>query len=271
MSNLTCPHCGRPVGVTLRPGPGSAPIRAAWRGKAAFEMTAPWESEPPQLSGGGEYHRQAPARAASLESDVLVPLAQAGATGVVVALAGGVVAIWLRWPWWWPVAGGCLSMATAWLMLLGAHRRLLWIYETVSEAVEAVKEEREPKSEQVLVELYQRTDNQNRVQARRFELPPGVTVRAFRDWARDVAGGRSAARAQWVGPGRPFSRDSYDQFSQAMEKLGILANVPGKGRQVTAGGRHLLARWLSEGGQAGPAGVDLDGPIEGAGNLSFIE
>lgn len=86
-----------------------------------------------------EVETSTPARAASFQSDVLVPMCQAGVTGgllgaVVTAaaliLAPGLdahpVALW---------AGATLAIVTvAWLALLVDHRRLLWAVERLINA-----------------------------------------------------------------------------------------------------------------------------------------
>jgi hypothetical protein len=206
-------------------------------------MAAPWEKPGPQQPFT-EYSRQQPARPASVESDVVVPLLQASATGVAVAVLSIPFTIWMRWPWWLPLAIGAGTTTVVWLVLLGAHRKLLWAIETVSNAVEEIRAAPEP----ITVQMRYHDDTEALRQIRRFDLPEGVTLRMLHDWARAVTSGvRTPARSSWVGRGRPFSRDQYDAFCEAMEQAGILSRT-GQGRQLSNGGRHSLERWAAGGG-----------------------
>lgn len=82
------------------------------------------------VADAGAFERETPARAADLRSDVLVPLCQAGISGLIAGAlwAGGA---WLLGADFWLVFvasagifGGC-----AWFILLRDHRRGLWARE----------------------------------------------------------------------------------------------------------------------------------------------
>jgi hypothetical protein len=195
-------------------------------------------------AGPVEATRSAPARPATVESDVIVPLFQSFATGAAVAIPTVGLTIWLHWDWYVPLVAGGVTVTIAWLQLLGAHRRLLWIVETVSNLVEGDPTPAQP-AQPVTMEV--KHEEAGRIGRMQFvDLPQGVTQDQLIDWAGSVvAGAKSPARSNWQGSGKPFSRDTYDLFTRAMVEAGILATIPGKGNQLTVGGRHALKSLLN--------------------------
>jgi hypothetical protein len=134
------------------------------------------------------------------------------------------------------VAAG-VTVTIAWLQLLGAHRKLLWVVETVSDLVEG-----DPASAPASVTMEVKHEEAGRIGRMQFvDLPVGVTQDQLIDWSAAVVDGvKTPARSNWVGSGKPFSRDNYDLFTKAMVEAGILVTIPGKGNQLTVGGRHAL-------------------------------
>jgi hypothetical protein len=80
-----------------------------------------------------EAHRTSPARPASTESDVVVPLLQSLITGVIVGLpAGTLITLVCRWPWWSaPAIAVGVIIPAVWLHRLSAHTRALWTVEKI--------------------------------------------------------------------------------------------------------------------------------------------
>lgn len=240
MNTCLCPYCNQAIIVRLHKTRSSQ----SWEVNQGyvFNSAGPWSEE---MSGQGqgaiEATRTTPARAATLESDVLVPLAQSLATGLAVAVPSIGLTIWLEWSWYAPLAIGGFTTTITWLQLLGAHRKLLWIVETVSNLVDSPEPETtSPKPKPISLEVkHEEAGRINRMQF--IDLPQGVTQDQFTDWALAISNGiKSPARSNWAGSGKPFSRDTYDLLIKAMVQAGILANWPGKGYQVTNGGKHAL-------------------------------
>jgi len=75
-----------------------------------------------------------------VESDVKVPFFQATICGAIGGLATLMVVIAVavkeRWAWWIPpisaLSASLLVMTIIWALLLGAHRRLLWLVEEIT-------------------------------------------------------------------------------------------------------------------------------------------
>jgi len=241
--NCHCPYCGKPLKIHVgrvhpQLGPGWDYARpttfesSAWPGGIAGGS---------DLAGSVEARRQAPARPANVESDVFVPAMQSIATGIAVANPTIAMTLWLRWPWWSPLLAGGVTVTIFWFQLLGAHRKLLWIVETVSNLVDSPEPERERPARQA-VSLEVKHEEAGRINRMQFvDLPANVTRDQLVEWAAAVANNiKTPARSNWAGAGLLFSRDQYDAFTTAMVEAGILHDLPGKGRQLTNGGRHAL-------------------------------
>lgn len=85
----------------------------------------------PALPEFTEAKRISPARPASLESDVKVPLAQAAITGGVAIIGIGMLALAFHWPIVIAPAVGGGVFILAWVVLLIDHRSLLKTIETI--------------------------------------------------------------------------------------------------------------------------------------------
>lgn len=178
----------------------------------------------------------------SLESDVLVPLAQAGISGLVLGLLVGTVAalIGARQPVLIGAAVGALVLAGVWLLLLADRRQLLWTIERVTgrdlDGDHAIgRPTREPP---VTLELVDRA----RRQMRYLELP--------------LSDDQVAAIARRVlRPGGMFTRQALvgvvtnDVYQALIEKLlgaGLLRTRGGgvtTGVELTPSGRAWLRRY----------------------------
>jgi len=78
MSTTTCPHCGQSIQLTK-----ANPALAMWHQRQTFESAVPAIAQAQPVPQFSEAERRTPARAASVESDVLVPATQALITGAV--------------------------------------------------------------------------------------------------------------------------------------------------------------------------------------------
>jgi len=239
MNTCLCPHCKQAIVLRIEKKSSSQLSRPSWNVSQShvFENTIPWETS--EIDQGPiEATRTTPARAATIESDVFVPLLQSLATGIAIAVPTVGATLWLEWAWYTPIAVGGVTTTVTWLQLLGAHRKLLWIVETVSSLADHVQ----PEQARQTISLEVKHQELGRVGRMQFlDLPQGITQDQFLDWAVAVVNGiKTPARSNWVGSGKPFSRDVYDLFVKAMLEAGILRNIPGKGKQLTVGGKHAL-------------------------------
>jgi hypothetical protein len=78
-----------------------------------------------------EARRTSPARAASVESDVSVPLLQSAVTGLVVMLGSVPFVVAAHGTWYVPFLAGGATFAVSWLFLLRDHRSLLKVVEVI--------------------------------------------------------------------------------------------------------------------------------------------
>ena len=255
--NAVCPHCGKPVQLTKSSTPQWS---SDWQPASQFQMavSAPWLQDsaaapaiaaPPMAT---DATRRAPARAASMESDVFVPLAQSFATGAALLVFGIGLAIWLKLSWWTPLAISGIGIALTWLYLLDAHRKLLWLVETISHHDldgDGQAGQPEPEPEVTLHIRHEDQSGQAPFQ-QRLNLPKGVTEQTLVDFAAryQITG---LSQSAWTGKGNPFSRSTYTQFLNTLRQAGIVEWIdPGnhaQGQRVTRGGRAALAYLAKKG------------------------
>lgn len=242
-SNLPdCPHCGQPL-VIIK-GTQFPPVKSTFIPTRTFETSAPWQTTD-QGPSFVEATRTRPARNASFESDVLVPFVQCLITGLAAAVPGVIVTLWLRWAWYSPlIIWGLVSFVT-WLSFLGAHRKALWIVETITNFVDDDNDNDEdqpapPKT----VKLEVTNSEAGRLQRMKYiDLPSNVAEDQFYEWAKSVtSGSKTPARRSWVPS--VFTDDTYRLLMLKMTEAGILVKHPGKGYQLTNGGKRSLLRLL---------------------------
>lgn len=247
---MKCPHCHNSLVINIQKS--VATFGPAWRGGRShtFEQTTqPWQPSPSSdLGSNVEATRIQPARAASVESDVIVPLCQSLTTGAAVLVPAIGAAVWLEWSWYAPlvISGGTVTMT--WLLLLGAHRKLLWIVETISQLGEE-DAPAEPKSAAIQLEV-KHTEPSGRIGRMQFiDLPKKVTQKMLIEWSKSVTNDTgSIAQDAWCGKGKLFSKPVYIDFIAAMNDAGILALKgadKSQGYRLTTGGRHSLKRMIS--------------------------
>jgi len=188
------------------------------------------------IPSGASWERRQPSGKAELIGDVLVPMLQATVTGIVGAMVGGLVGGHLGAA----AIGGAVSFGLSWLVLLVDHRAALWAIETVAgQDIDGDQVVGNPDPEPVStvrVELAQRHPGGQRL--RFVDLPIDD------DKLSDVA-------LAVLRNGSPFSRDGlssvlsqteYRRLSGAMVEAGLLHDLPGNRRELSASGRALLRR-----------------------------
>lgn len=234
MSTTTCPHCGRQIELTKANTRSTA--LAMWHQRQTFESAVPAIAQAHPAPQFSEAERRAPARAASVESDVLVPATQALITGAVSLIPGIALTIWLEMPWYSPflIAGGVIALF--WLYLLDAHRKLLWSVETIINRDidgDGAKGNPKPARVEVAVKAHRHTE---------LDDLPGP-VDALREFAQDVYSGRvtfSERGARKSGYGATAFKELRTTF---INRGWATWNVPGEARQgvkLTAKGRAVM-------------------------------
>lgn len=183
---------------------------------------------------------------ASAPVAVVVPLAQAVITGVLIGLPIGALS-WLAGfsnPWKvvlvvWLVVQGC-----AWLVLLFRWARLVELVErSLGVDLNADGFIGEPPVERIdpiRVEILDRPDRKTTF----VDLP--ASPEQLRLLVAGVARGAPLSETFWTGAGRPFSKAEFHELRQAMLKGGLLVprneRAPAQGFQLTLAGKHLIRR-----------------------------
>lgn len=227
----TCPNCGTHF--------NSSPGRAYSIGR--FHVGGSAAAEAGEVS---EFH--APARDATTQSDVTVPLLQAVITAAVCLFLAAVgMAIW-GWPWWVPPAVFAAVLAVAWFRLLSDSRALLRTIERVESRQET---RQELTAASVRLEIHE--DRGRHIQFGHLpaDLPTLQTL------ARGLQGGRPFSFGEWTGSGRLLTRSQFEDIRDWLLSAGYVAWQDEQHRRLgvefTGRGRALL-RALAERSSALP-------------------
>jgi len=226
-----CPHCG-------------------WETTRGFHFEQILAGTLPEnVNGDFTAFRSTPSRAATIEADLLVPIGQTLVTAIVVSLPSFPLALWLEWEWYIPFAIGTFVLSVQWIRCLNSHERTLSVIEEFSYSPDGdSSENRSLATSRDVVQLEVISgENKERFQMKIIDLPSGITRQKFRDFCEDIVLGKPLARRDWVGSGKQFSRDAYDDLMSAMLAAGLVQNIPGKGKILTLGGKHAIKRLVQNG------------------------
>jgi len=133
MTSFKCPNCGAELTVSIR----HTNPAGEWTPFSTMATSANrpgWMRDtaaPPPVPQFTEATRTSPARAASVESDVLVPFLQAAICGGVSMIVLTPVVAAARWPFYFVLAGGMAVLGLTWTLFLNDHRSLLRVVEHV--------------------------------------------------------------------------------------------------------------------------------------------
>lgn len=169
----------------------------------------------------------------NVQAGVVVPLAQAGISGLGLGLVAGLLAYTLdaRHPLVFGLAFGILSIVAIWLLLL--RRWLVLTAERITHRdinSDGVIGPPKPRQE-IKLDLLHQTPGTNSV---RYTY---ATVKVSRQQlillARGLAGGRPFSEAEWSGTGKPFSRPEFRELRAEMVRRDLvsLASEAGFSRQ----------------------------------------
>jgi hypothetical protein len=208
--------------------------------KRQYNGTAPWAQPTPWTPS--DIETSAPARAADIKADLLVPLGQAVVTGALVGGLGIMAAVKVRpgidaFAVWVIVAG--LVATAVWVYLLIESRRLLWTIERVTgRDIDGDGEKGKPALPPIQVEV---TSGQKQVY---LELPG--KPEALAALARGVLAGRPMAEDSWSGRAGPFSRSEFRQIRDTLIERGLATwrnpDAKAQGCELTAAGRAVFRR-----------------------------
>ena len=126
-TQMTCPSCGTSLTVSAT-GVTSNPLGPAWK---TVNMRTFALGDGAQIGAFKEMTRTMPTRPATREGDVIVPLAQAAITAIIIGILAGIITLWRRWAWPIPFIAFSITFAMSWWWLLLDHRSLLRVTERV--------------------------------------------------------------------------------------------------------------------------------------------
>ncbi len=174
----------------------------------------------------------APARPATVDSDVFVPLLQAIVTAIAAAIVAGIVVLMAGWSWWLPVVAGLVVFVWTWVRLMSEHNEHMWTKQWHERPEEA------PASNiQHVTRLTVQVAGGRLVEAE-FPIPHDVLVKI----ARGVVNAkRPFSEREWSGQGRLLS--SPAEFREIRDTLISMELLAWKDEER----RNLGVDWTPEG------------------------
>jgi len=246
-----CPLCRQRINTTNTHG--------GWQSVTRFNsaIAPPWEQSPPNNPQiGADYYRKQPARQANFISDVLVPLAQSAITGTIGGLISGVLLSMTGYSWQVSSKGGLIIglgfLGLFWLILLNAHRSLLWIIEEITGTDidgdgQAGKPQPQPQTKPIQLEVNHYKDNQH-YQQQIIDLPQGVTEAMFLEFCKGVTMGKGLSISEWTGDGKLLSKNEHAEILSRLAMAGMVIwineNHHNLGRKLTAKGKATLKAYV---------------------------
>lgn len=193
----------------------------------------------------GMYEHLQPAREGNLHSDVLVPLAQASITGVLVASVLS-IATYLLITTSAVIVGYLFVVASVsitaglWIRLMSNRNRLLWKIERITgKDFDGDGYVGEPDTLRIEVS----TTNEHGFRSLEFLDVPG-DARRFRQFACAVLNGKPVSQSGWTGNGGLYTRREFIALRDELLKRGWLVwrnpHAPAQGVTLTAKGRRAL-------------------------------
>ena len=183
------------------------------------------------IPAGANWERRSAARPGDLRGDLVLPLGQALITGLAGGLIGGILGGWA-----WAAVAAVAAFGLAWLVLLAQTRQGLSTVEWVTGQDPAEDHIINPgaPARSVRVELAEQHGGGHVL--RFLDLP--VTEAKLGDVARAVlSDGASFSRD---GLAKVLTQGEYRRLAAAMVKAGLLVDLPGNRRELSAAGRALL-------------------------------
>lgn len=253
---VRCPYCGGEFTPPQQKGAGSWQQMPTWEHE--YYRSAPaipgvmGITAGPHVEAVKEAIFERPARKATRESDVQVPLQQAAVSGVVGFLAGGLAAVSgglaFGAPWWFPVLAapgtGLFMFVISWFELLDDSRDLLREVQRFVKD-DALLPSPSPRLNSVRLEVQQ--DRPGRGPGGFWhDLPAGPDM--FTVWAKAALAGQSIAVNAWTGSEGLFSRSEYESLLTFLTSAEVLRwsnpKSTSQGRELTKGGRAALRQYL---------------------------
>lgn len=229
--NSKCPHCGWQIATTFN-----------------FEQLLA-NGIPDGIEGDVSAYRSTPVRGPTIEADLLVPAGQALMSAIATMLPTTIVALWARWEWYAPILVGSATVLLQWFRFLNDQSRNTSIVEEFSYSASQPSNTKTPSTEDrsgLRMEIIHETSGiRSRMQL--LELPEEMSETEFAGFLRDVAAGKPLARKHWVGDGKPFSRDVYDDMIDKLLLASIVSRAGNSGTKLTNGGRHGINAMIREG------------------------
>lgn len=191
--------------------------------------------------------RRGPARDANVESDVKVPLLQAGITSLIAAAIGIIPSFAWRWPWWSPMVIGLVTLGLVWLIFLRDHRRSLWFIEQMlDQDLDDEGLTSQPSETPVVRVDIQQPQWDGRPSFKFVDLLGITEAQLYQFACGSTQLGKSLAEETWTPKQNGFSTKAFRKFIKQLHTAGWVEYIdpasPQRGRRLTAAGRSILSK-----------------------------
>ncbi len=230
-SNNDCPTCGFHVSHTH-----------------SFEMMLAGQFDNSR-DGGYTAFRSTPTRASTIESDVLVPLAQSLVWSIVSVLPAIPISAWLRYEWYFPFTVGAISLLISWLSAQKKTEASLSVVEEFSYSPNENKGQLVSVSKNTnplrLEVVHETSGIRSRMQM--MEISGGVDEGKFGSFLKDIMAGKSTARKNWTPIAKCFSKDDYEEIIEKLLDAEVLERGKSNTTSITQNGKRTI-RGMVKGG-----------------------
>ncbi|KKK94246.1 hypothetical protein LCGC14_2684770 [marine sediment metagenome] len=230
-ANSSCPHCGWQIATTFD-----------------FEQLLA-KGIPEGIEGEVSAYRSTPVRGPTIEADLLVPAGQALMSAVATMIPTTIIALWARWEWYAPILIGSATVLLQWFRFLNDQSRNTSIIEEFTYvADQGHNRKTSPPNDKLglrMEVIHKESGIKSRMQL--LELPEQIGEVEFAEFLRDIAAGKSLARKNWTGDGKPFTRDTYDGMIDKLLSASVVNRAGNSGTKLTNGGRHAINAMIREG------------------------
>lgn len=241
-----CPHCGGDLYIgTRRPTKGDTMTLASsfLNAVGAQPVNTPQPVAPtPQRAGTSS----SPARAPSLHSDVLVPLARATVAGVFTLITSTPVSILLTFPkpLAWSAGVSAVAFWLAWRGGLKVSEGTLWrLEEWLGDLDGDGHRGQPPIGREVFVNIVQQGRVTSMVKRMKAPVPEEKLALVAKALLHD---GITFSRPGLCNRAQVLSQGEYHTLAAWMEKTGLVVKLPGNKRELSAAGRSALGELIEE-------------------------
>jgi hypothetical protein len=175
---------------------------------------------------------------------VVIPLAQALATGILITLASIGLCLWQGQPWWIALMAGSLAALFSWWYLMHRWQRL--IERILNPDCQDPQPFQPDEPETIRLQISQQNQD-GYLEGQFIKLP--VDAARLQQLANGLEAGKGLTVGTWTGSHGLFSRHEFEALRGELQIRGLVRPAsdrsPQRGYELTLAGRHVFKRLSS--------------------------